>query len=344
MSNKEPTELKKSDDKIKQAASVLLSLGPQNAARVLRHLEPEEVEKLMREVIRLGKGDDTLHKKNLQELKRELEKLEQTTHGGKEQARALLVAAMGEKKAAEVLERLELRDIGRKFHELEEYSADQFAQVLSNDSDQTVAVILSQLHPPYAAQVLSRFDGQRKAEIARKIAYLREVHPQVLNSVVESLRRKLEQLETEQLPQTTADGENILAQILKHMPPDNEENLLKALEQEEPEIADRLKAKMFVFEDLLEIDKEGIRRLVEVVPDPGVWARALKGAGNTLRRHILSSISLNRASDITEEMARIGAVALREVENERRVIMRAAEQLRETREIYFARDRQDLIS
>ena len=343
MSSKEPREPRKSDKKIKQAARMLLALGPQNAARVLRHLEPEEVEKLMREVLSLGKGDDVQNKKAMQELKREIEKLEQVTMGGKEQAKVLLTAALGEKKAAEVLERLELRDIGRKFHELEEYSVDQFSQVLAGESDQTAAVVLSQLHPPYAAQVLSQLDPQRKAEIARRIAYLKEVHPQALSAVVENLRHKLEQLETEQQMLTKADGENILVQILRHMPPGKEENLLEALEEQEPEIAARLKDRLLVFEDLLELDRDGIRRLVEAVPDQGVWARALKGAGNTLRRHILNNISLNRASDITEEMTQIGAIPLREVEYERRVIMRAAERLRAAGEIYFDRDREDLI-
>lgn len=331
------------NDKIRQAAIALISLGPETAGRVLQKLSPEEAEKLIKAVLSIKHISAQEKQAALAKLKDEMERRREELEGGKEKAEELLTKALGPQKAQEILERLSRREFTQKLRALQEYPVELVAKVLEKESDQIVAVTLAVLEPAYAAKILSFLDDSRKAAVARRIAKTQKISPEALERLAAKLVEELEKLSEENHLESKVDGEEILSQILRHMSPEKEVELLESLQREMPELGERLREKLFTFSDLLEVRREGIRLLHEMIPDPGVWARALKGAGRDLRQHIFNSVSINRAKDIADEMENLGPLPLREVEYHRRQIMQMAEKLREEGKLFFARDEDEYI-
>lgn len=333
----------KDREKIRKAAVTLLSLGNENAARVLAHLQPEEAEKLIKAILEIKELTEVEKKEALKNLQKELKRRQEEIVGGRQKAQEWLTKAFGEERAKKFLEKLEQRDLQSKFRELEEYPAEHLAKILEKESDTIAATVLAHLNPQVAAKVLALFHDERKVQIARRIAKTQKIAPEALLALVKKLQEKLTaQVEKEELD-NKIDGEEILSQILRYMPVEKEEELLENLEKQAPELTERLKEKLFTFRDLLAIDRQGIGLLLEMIPDLGVWARALKGAGRELRQHIFNSMSINRAKDLADEMERLGAIPLREVEYNRRQILRMAEKLREEGKLFFGRDRDQYI-
>lgn len=331
----------KKSEKLSRAAKILLALGEENAVRVLRHLDPESTEKLVSEILQIGRIDDTEKEQLLEDFHNQLSESRETLIGGKDEARKLIIRAMGEEKAREFIERLDSAETTVKFKEFEEYPAATIAGVLQEELPQTAAVVLSHLSPKFAASVLSEMDSSFQAQTAGRIARLAKIHPTALEAMYYSLKKKLESMEKE--PEDFISGEDKLSAILNYMDQDSEETILSSIRTHEPDMAERIREKMFIFEDLIQLSKTEIRKIFETIPDESIWAKALKGSGKDLSRHILGSVSLNRSSDISEEIKRLSPVRLIEIEENRRIIMRAVEELEASGDILLRKEKEDYI-
>lgn len=328
------------ENRTNRAARILLALGPEKAAQILRHLNPEEIDKITKAIARVEDFSQSEADTILQEFENDLRHERSSLRGGIDKAKNLLVQTLGEDKAKDYVEKLERSNIKAEFRMFEDYSPEVIAQALSSESAQIVAVILTQFSPAFSARILSLLE--KKTEIARRIARMEPVLPEVLERSYETLARRLENIEAEEQFHES-DGEKKIAEILSYLDSAAEDNILSALRTEDGEMVERIKEKLFTFEDLLGLTKNEIRRLVERIPENDLWARALKGAGNDLTRHILSSLSINRASDIMDFNKSLSPLPLREVEDARRTIMKAAEELQHTGELYLRKDRDEMV-
>jgi len=324
---------------LSKAAKTLLALGPERAAEVLRHLAPEEIEKLTRAIANIDKVDPKESEKLLHELEKQMRIEKHSLRGGSDKARNLLEMVLGKEKAQTYIDKMDRANLRHEFREFEDYAPEVIAQALSQEYSQIAAVILTQLSPVYAAKVLPLLEA--KADIARRIARMQPVSPEVLESSYKSLSQKLQAIERDSALET--DGEDRIARILSYMDTSSEENILENLRREDTTMAERIRDKLFLFEELIYLSKQEIRKIFEMFPDNQLWAKALKGAGSDLQRHILSSFSINRASDIMDEMTALSPLRLKEVEDARRQIMKTAEDLHKRSEIYLRKDRDELV-
>ncbi len=331
----------KRKEKIRKAAKILLSLGEEVAAEVLKYLSEKEQEALIREILEIGKVSPEERIKLLKELKDALKEERRVLYGGKEEARKLLEKALGKEKAEEYLKKVEEGFSLSRFRELEEYSPQALSKLLEGENPQIIALILSQLSPVYSAKVLQNFPSKLSAEVARRIAFMERVNPEAAKITYQMIRKKLENIPREEAVESK--GVEKLAKILTHLDPSLEEKLLSEIEKEKPSLAEELKEKLYLFEDLIALDMREIQRIFERIGDREIWAKALKGADEELKNHILSSISINRAEDIRQEMELLGKVPKREVEEARKAIMRMAEELEKEGKIIFHKDRETFI-
>ncbi|MDH5719813.1 MAG: hypothetical protein OEZ13_04235 [Spirochaetia bacterium] len=337
ISNKENNK----KEKIAKAAKILMALGEDTAAQIIKHIDPESMEAILREIMHIRKLDQNEKEELLEEFQRELKKNEGIVTGGKEEAKRLLEKALGPEKALRYLEKLNKNQTAKSFHEFEEYPEETLAQVLSQEMPQTVALVLSYLTPRYAAVVLKLFDNNFRAQIAKKIAAVQKVHPDTLSAVYKALSSKLERIEKEEIEEIR--GEDKLSAILGFLDAKSEENILKSLENENPEMAERIKARLFMFEDLVKLKQQEIRKIFEQVTENSIWAKALKGAGQELIRYILSSVSVNRSSDIIDDMKILGAMPLSEIESNRRVIMKTVETLEKEGALFLHKEKETFV-
>lgn len=285
--------------------------------------------------------DEDRIEENLQEVPKDSSVADDSSVGGKEKALEFLRLSLGEKKAKDFSEKLERSDVHKQFAELEKFSVANIVRVLSQEMEQTSALVLSQLSPALSAKVLSKLPKEKKSLVARRVAVLKEVSPQILEVVFQKIKEKLIILEEQE--GLSSGGEQHLAAILRQLNVQAEFNIMEALEKDDPEMAERIQAQIYSFDELLYLNANEIRRLVETISEQDIWAMALKGSGRELSSHILSALSLNRAADISDRMQELGAVPLKEIETHRREIMKKAEELEKEGIIFLRKDEEDFL-
>jgi len=328
-------------DKIRKAAKMLLALGQEGAAQVLRHLDAGSLDLIMAEILQIESIDAHEKDRLLKEFQEQVKSIEGVISGGKAEAQKLLENALGAEKAQEFIERLQktIPDLDFKF--FERFSPKSLGRVMAEELPQTVAVILTHLPAKLSASVMETFDSAFSATVARKIATMNVLHPDAVKSMYYSLRARLEKLDEQDILEN--DGEDKLTAILAHMDLKNEEQILESLREDEPDMADRIRASLFVFEDLQTLTQQELRKIFGRVGDQNVWALALKGTGRDFRRYLLSCVSINRASDIADEMTRRGAVPLSEIESNRSYVLGVAEELNRQGEVILRKEKEKFI-
>lgn len=339
--NSSPAKNDAKEQKIIKAAKIMLVLGEDHAAAVLRHFDDATIELIMAQAAQIPKIEPEEKEHLLKEFLATVQTLENNEYGGVDKARKYLETAFGEKKASEHIERiagaLDLQD----FKELETFSPKTVAQVLKNEMAQTSAMILAVSSPSFAAKVLQEIDNALRVEISRKIASMKKVSPDILKTAYDKIIDKLRHFDEGALE--AIEGEERLVEILNHMDRSSEDILLEALNPEDPEMVERLRDKVRLFEEIIQLNKNEVRRLMEKTREARLWGTALKGAGQELIRHILSSVSINRAADIKDEIDALEAVPLREIENARREIMNAVDALESEGVLVLRKDREKLV-
>ncbi len=331
---------KEQDSKLRKAAKILIALGEEGAASVLKHLNEHEMEKLMAEILQVGHIEKDERKVILNNFKEQLSDIEGTILGGRSEAEKLLRSAMGDQ-AGKFLEKLDGRVANLDFSFFEKYQPKTLARVLENELPQTVALILTNIKASLAASIMKFFEAPIAAKVAARIATLRSIDSQILKTIYESLRQRLENIDENEPDEES--GEEKLSAILAHMNLADEEQILDDLRGDEPEMVERIKANLFNFEAIGDLTRAEIRKLFEHLPDETLWAAALKGMGRDFMRYVLSCVSMNRASDIVAEIDRLGALRLQDIEHHRNVIIQKAEELNRQGEIILRKHKEKLI-
>ena len=227
------------------------------------------------------------------------------------------------------------------FEDFEKYSPEVIGTVLKDELPRTTALVLTQLRSNFAAKVLAQLKGKYRTEVAKLVATASEVAPVMIKTIFESLSKKLESHSQGDMEKT--GGEDKLAEIMRHLDRDSEHSLLTNLEKDDPEMVYRIKDKLLVFEDILMLNEKEIRKLMELYPDKTIWGIALKGAGNTIIKHILGSVSVNRSSDIMAEMQFNDTVSTDEIESARRKVISAMEMAENEGHLFLRKDKEEYI-
>ena len=325
----------------KKAALLLLSLSKEEAAKVLSHLDDKMIEQVVLEMSQIRVVSKIQRDAILEEFKNTLIEIREGSKGGLDTARELLSKTLGTSKTEEILKKLDKKDIAQDFEFLNEVEPSVTHSLLSTESPQTVAVTLSYLQPKKAAEVLKLFPSELQTSIAIKLASTSKTHPDAVLQIAKILKKKYDERDRSELAQ--AGGAESLANILNFMDKSLEENILKNLDTASPDLAYQVRDKLYVFEDLLNLDQREMRTLVNKLGGNEQMVLALRGSGDEMKRHFFSAMSQNRAGDIVEEMDSRGKVTLREINQARNEILKIARELEEEGVILLKKKKEEFI-
>ncbi|MBX5436047.1 MAG: flagellar motor switch protein FliG [Alicyclobacillaceae bacterium] len=317
-----------------KAAVLLISLGPEVAAKVYQQLTQEEVEQLTLEIANLRRVELEQREKVLQEFREIVQAKEYIAMGGIDYARKILEQALGPERASTVLMRLTSSLQVRPFDFARKADPEQLLGFLQDEHPQTMALVLSYLEPDQASHVISQLPHELQADVARRIALMNGTSPDVIAEVEQILESKLSTMAT--VDHTQAGGVDALVKILNGVDRGTEKSIIERLEQQDPELAEEIKKRMFLFEDIVMLDNRSIQRVIREV-DPKDLQLALKAASQEVQDLIFRNMSKRMAETFKEDMEYMGPVRLRDVEDAQQRIVAVIRRLEEVGEIIIAR-------
>ncbi|MDD5092495.1 MAG: flagellar motor switch protein FliG [Candidatus Wallbacteria bacterium] len=336
-------KMKKADLNGRQKAAVLLIfLGPEIAADIFKQLSDEEMELLTLEIARMQMVGAEIKDKVIDEFNQLLTAQEFISMGGIQYARELLEKALGAEKATEILSKMTSSFQVRPFEVVRATEPSQLINFIQGEHPQAIALILAYLQPEKAALVLSALPEEIQADVAKRLAIMDRTSPEVIREVERLLEKKLSSILTEDY--TSVGGIDATVDILNKVDRGTEKTIIETLEVQDPELAEEIKKRMFVFEDAVAIDDRGIQRILREV-DMRELAIALKGSNDDVLEKFKKNMSKRAAAMLEEDMEYMGPVRVRDVEEAQQKIVNVIRSLEESGEIIIARGgEEELIS
>ena len=324
-----------------KAAILLMQAGKQRAASVLRELREHEVSEIMAEVARLHDVEENEIENVLNEFSEIHTARAHVAQGGYSTAREILEASFGRTKADEILDNLGVTVVAAPFEFLHRADTRQVITYLQDEHPQTIALVLAHMHPDAAARVLSALAGELQRDVALRIAKMDRTSPEVIEQVEATLERRLSTV-IQQSDFAQAGGLQALVDILNSSDRGTERVILEGLEREDGELADEVRNRMFVFEDIQSLDDRAIQLVLRAV-DGKELAVALKGVDPKVRNKIMKNLSERAAANLEEEIELLGPIRLRSVELAQNGIVRVIRMLEDTGHIDMARGNDELV-
>lgn len=325
----------------KKSALLLLSLGKEEAAKIMAHLDDKMIEQIVLEMSRIRQVTKIQRESVLEEFRAAISQARDEMQTGMDAARELLSKSVGPGKADEILKKLDKKEASADFEFLNEMEPQILASFLGVESPQTIAVTLAYLQPRQAAEVLKNLPKEIQSTVALKLANTSKTHPDAIQEIAKILKKKYET--RDKLEFSQAGGAEALANILNFMDKSMEETILGELNQKSPDLATQVKDKLYTFEDILNLDNKEMRTLVNQLGGNEYMIIGLRGAGEEIKRHFFSAMSQNRASDIIEEMDSRGKLTLKDITQARNEILKIARQLEEDGVIILKKRKEEFI-
>lgn len=313
---------------LKKAAIFMVSIGPKISSQIFKHLSENEIETLSAEIAKLesvpssdlAKVDDEFHQMILAQ--------EYITAGGFSYAQEILEGALGETRALEIIRRVQTALQVKGFNVLENVDLHQLLAFLQKEHPQTIALVLSQMPPGHASDILTELAPNVQIDVVLRIAKMDRVSPETLAAVEQVLESHID------FTQGTSKfgGVKTAAEMLNQVGARFEKHILSGIARENPDMAIEIKNLMFVFDDIINLDDRSIQKVLKEV-DNRELAMGLKLCSEDLKTKILANMS-KRASDmIIEELEYMGPVRLKEVEEVQQRIVDIIRRLEDEGEI-----------
>jgi flagellar motor switch protein FliG len=316
-----------------RAAILLMSLGEQTAASVLRHMDVHEVQKLGTAMASLSDVTRERVSEVLGELLAAVQNKTSIGIGSAEYLRKVLIESLGERKAASLLSRIIKGRESTGIDALKWMEPRVVAEVVRNEHPQIIATILAHLPGSQAAEVLERFDASMRAEIALRVAKLDEVPETALQELDALVERQTK--ETAALRTARLGGVKSAADMINLLPPTEQSAVLEKIKAEDPELSEQIKDALFVFEDLVKIDDRSMQTILRELQSDTL-SLALKGADDAIRDKIFKNMSRRAAEILLDDIASKGPVRLSEVEKAQKEVLAVVQRLAEEGQIVIA--------
>ncbi|MCL0062612.1 flagellar motor switch protein FliG [Peptococcaceae bacterium] len=324
-----------------KVAIILMSLGTDLSANVLKYgftdIEIERVTSIIADL-------DTISDKQIDEVVKEFLEMYKARgyvlEGGIDYARKLLEKAVGAAKAREIMERISQSLRATPFQKLRKADPKQIISFIKDENPQTIAFVLAHLKPDQAATILAELDPDLQADIAKRIATLDRASPEVVQEIERVLESKLSAVMTSE--ETIAGGVESLVNILNRVDRSTEKTIFEKLEQTDPTLAEEVRMRMFIFEDIVKLHDVSIQKVLREV-DTRDLALAMKGANEEVNERIFKNMSKRAAAMLKEEIEYMGPVRLRDVEEAQQKIVNVIRKLEESGEIVISRGGEDAL-
>jgi len=317
-----------------KAAILLISLGPDVSAQIYKHLTDEEIEQLSLEISGVQKVDNELKETIVDQFHQIALAQDYISQGGVGYAKTVLEKAFGKQEASSIINRLTSSLQVRPFDFARKADPQQVLNFIINEHPQTIALVLSYLDPEQAGQILSELPEKMQAEVAKRIATMDSTSPEIISQVEQVLERNLATSLTADYTQT--GGIESVVEVLNGVDRSTERTILDALDVEDPELAEEIKKRMFVFEDIVILDNRAIQRVIREVDNEDLRL-ALRVASDEVKDIVFNNMSQRMAETFKEEMEYMGPVRLRDVEEAQTRIVATIRRLEDIGEIIIAR-------
>lgn len=317
-------------DGVEKAAILLLSLSEEDAAQILKHLEPKQVQRVG---MAMAQTTDLNQAKIAAVHRRFIEQIQNFSTIGfqsEEFIKRALTAALGEEKAANLIEQIVLGGGARGLDSLKWMDSKQVANIIRNEHPQIQTIVLSYLEPEQSAEILSQFSEKVRLDLTMRIANLEEVQPAALQELNEIMEKQF----AGQAGAQTAKmgGLKAAAEILNYLDTNLEGQLMDAIREHDEEMAQQIQDLMFVFENLIDVDDRGIQTILREVQQD-ILMRALKGTDENLKEKIFKNMSKRAAELLQDDLEAMGPVRISEVEAAQKEILSIARRLSDAGEI-----------
>ena len=325
---------------VQKAAILLIALGPEKSASIFKQLKEEEIEELTLEIANTRSISPQTKEDVLNEFYQVCLAQQYIAEGGIGYAKELLEKALGEEKAQGVISKLTASLQVRPFEFVRKTDPSQLLNFIQDEHPQTIAMILSYLSAGQAAVIIGALVPEKQADVAKRIAMMDRTSPDVIKEVERVLERKLSALVNQDY--TIVGGVDAIVNILNTVDRGTEKHIMETLEIEEPELADEIRKKMFVFEDILLLDDRAIQRVLRDVDNNDLGV-ALKAANEDVQNVIFKNMSKRLATMIKEDMEYMGPVRMKDVEEAQQKIVGIIRKLEDSAEIVISRGGGDEI-
>ncbi len=326
---------------IKKAAILLISLGPDVSSQILKLLPDEMIKKVTYEIANIEYVEPHDKERVIDDFMDMASAREYIVDGGIDYARNILNKALGSVRAKEIMEVLtQIQQREKPFAILRKADTHQLANMLANEHPQTIALIMCYIQPDKAANVLALFPNELQTEVAERIGVINRTSPAVIRKIESVVHSKFSSI-------IESDSENIggvktLVEILNSVDRTTEKNIISDLEKTQPELAEIIKANLFVFEDIVTLDKSSIQRVLREVENEQL-VLALKGASEEVSTVVYANLSKRAADTVREDIEFMGPVRLSTVEEAQHKIVGIIRKLEEAGEIVIGRGDSDSI-
>lgn len=318
-----------------KAAILCIALGPEDSALLFKHLPESDIEQLTLDIATCRQVTPEQRKEVLQEFYTYGMARRYVDQGGVDFARKVLEKALGADRAEEILQRVAASGRVRPFEAARRTDPAQLAGFIQNEHPQTVAMLLTHLPPQQAAAVLAALPPERQADVIRRAAQMDRVSPDMIREAERVLERKLSGFLFQEKEQ--AGGVDWVAEVLNRVDRSTEQAIMTTLSQEDPELAEELKRRMFLFEDLVKLDDRTVQRILREVDLQRDLPLAMKVASEALWRKVTQNLSQRNAQILRETVELMGPVRIRSVEEAQARIIAVIRKLEESGEITIHR-------
>lgn len=321
-----------------KAAIFLVSLGSDVSSEVFKHLRDDEIEQLTFEIARLEAIEPEEKDQVLVEFQELMMAHDFISTGGIDYARELLEKSLGSQKAVDIINRLTSSLQVRPFDFIRRTDPAQLLNFIQQEHPQTIALILAYLEPAKASVILGSLPHEIQSDVSKRIATMDRTSPDILREVERVLEKKLSTLSAEDY--ATSGGIEAIVQILNLVDRATEKTIMESLEEDDPELAEEIKKRMFVFEDIVLLDDRAIQIVMREVDQPEL-AKALKSVDSEVQDKIFRNMSKRAATLLKEDMDYMGPIRLKDVEEAQQKIVAIIRKFEEQGEIVIARAGED---
>jgi flagellar motor switch protein FliG len=261
------------------------------------------------------------------------------SQGGFAFAQSLLEQSLGADRAKEIMERLHAAAVQMPFQFLHRADPAQLRGFIADEHPQVIALVLAHMTPDKASLLLSGLPAYQQAIVAHRIAVMDRTNPDIIRTVESILERKLSSM-LQPAEMSRVGGVDSLVNVINRSDRPTERQIVEGLEGLDPELADEVKSRMFMFEDIVGLDDRSVQQVLRQV-DAGDLALALKGVSEAVRAKITGNLSQRAAENLLEEIELLGAVRLAQVEEAQQAVIRTIRQLEEQGQIMVRRGNDD---
>ncbi|MER2088131.1 flagellar motor switch protein FliG [Sporosarcina sp. JAI121] len=317
-----------------KAALLLISLGPEVSASIYKHLNEDEIERLTLEISGVKKVESSVKEEIIEEFHHIALAQDYISQGGIGYAKTVLEKALGKEHAQAIINRLTSSLQVRPFDFARRADPTQILNFIQNEHPQTISLILSYLDAEQAGMILSSLPQEMQADIAKRIATMDSTSPEVISEIEAVLERKLSSTVTQDYTET--GGIDAVVEVLNGVDRTTEKTILDALEIQDPELAEEIRKRMFVFEDIVTLDNRSIQRIIRDCENEDLIL-SLKVSSEEVKDILFRNMSQRMAESFREEMEIMGPVRLKDVEEAQSRIVGIIRRLEDSGEIIIAR-------